>query len=79
MTGATGFPESASGARIRAARRPDIVRRLGTDVGHERVRLAIATFLGPSRAIVNFSFWLRDVRARRTGARDAARAGALHL
>ena len=53
---------------------PEIVRRLGSDVGHERAALAIATFLGRSRTIVNLSFWLRDVRARRVGARDAARA-----
>lgn len=53
---------------------PEIVRRLGSDVGHERAALAIATFLGRSRTVVNFSFWLRDVRARRVGEREAAEA-----
>ena len=53
---------------------PDIVRRLGTDVGHSRAALWIAAFIGRSRPIVNFSFWFRDVRARRAGRRDAARA-----
>lgn len=52
-----------------------IVERLVTDVGHSRLAVAIATLLGRSRAIVNLSFWLREVRARRAGRRDAARAG----
>jgi abequosyltransferase len=52
---------------------PEIVRRLRTDVGHEKLALTVATLLGRSRAIVNFSFWLRDARARQAGRRDAAR------
>ncbi len=51
---------------------PEIVRRLGDEVGHSRVGLALATLLGRSRPLVNFSFWLRDARARRAGRRDAA-------
>lgn len=50
---------------------PEIVRRLGDEVGHSRVGLALATLLGRSRPLVNFSFWLRDARARRAGRRDA--------
>jgi abequosyltransferase len=53
---------------------PEIVRRLGDDVGHSRAGLAIATLLGRSRPMVNFSFWLRDARARRAGRRDAAQS-----
>jgi abequosyltransferase len=52
---------------------PDIVRRLEADVGHSRASVAVATLLGRSRPIVNFSFWLRDALARREGRRDAAR------
>lgn len=54
---------------------PEIVERLGSDVGYSRAALAVATLLGRSRSIVNFSFWLRDIRARRAGERDATRAG----
>jgi len=50
-----------------------IVERLVRDVGHSRLAVAIATLLGRSRTIVNLSFWLRDVRARHAGRRDAAR------
>ncbi len=49
---------------------PTVVARLGAEVGHSRVALAVATFLGRSRAIVNLSFWLRDPRARRAGERE---------
>ena len=49
---------------------PEIVRRLRDDVGHSALGLALATFLGRSRPIVNLSFWLRDVRARRAGRRE---------
>ena len=51
---------------------PEIVNRMETDVGHSRIGLALATFLGRSRPIVNLSFWLRDRRARWIGRREAA-------
>lgn len=46
---------------------PGIVERMITDVGHPAAGVRIATFFGRSRPIVNFSFWLRDWRARRAG------------
>jgi abequosyltransferase len=52
---------------------PEIVRRLGNEVGHSKLGIALATFLGRSRPIVNFSFWLRDARARRAQRREGAR------
>jgi abequosyltransferase len=52
---------------------PEIVRRMRSDVGHSSTGIAIATFLGRSRPIVNFSFWLRDLRARQQGKREAAK------
>lgn len=44
---------------------PNIVKRLGSEVGHSRFALAIVTLLGRSRVIVNLSFWLRDLRINR--------------
>jgi abequosyltransferase len=44
---------------------PTIVKRLSTDVGHSRLAIALATFLGRSRLIVNFSFMLRDLLSKR--------------
>lgn len=44
---------------------PTIVKRLSTDVGHSCVAIALATFLGRSRLIVNFSFMLRDMLSKR--------------
>ena len=43
----------------------EIVKRLGSEVGHSRFALAIVTFLGRSRVIVKLSFWLRDFLANR--------------
>jgi abequosyltransferase len=51
---------------------PEIVRRLTSDVGHPRWVILLATLFGRSRPVVNFSFWWRDVQARREGRRDAA-------
>ena len=48
---------------------PGIVERMVTDVGHSALGVRAATFLGRSRPIVNFSFWLRDARARRAARR----------
>jgi abequosyltransferase len=53
---------------------PDILRHLHRDVGYSKAALAVATFFGRSRPIVNLSFWLRDARARRQGRREAAGA-----
>ena len=53
---------------------PEIVARLQTDVGYSGPSLGVARLLGRFRPIVNFSFWFRDLRARRAGKRDVARA-----
>lgn len=44
---------------------PNILERLGSEVGYSRFALAIVTFLGRSRVIVDFSFWLRDLYTNR--------------
>jgi len=51
---------------------PGIIALLRTRVGYSRVALALAQLLGRSRPLVNLSFRLRDLRARRDG-RAAAR------
>jgi abequosyltransferase len=52
---------------------PEIVERLKHEVGHSPLGVSLATFFGRSRPIVNFSFWLRDARARRAGRSSGTR------